>query len=515
MAKRDQKQRKGKTQVLTAEAAPDRGASAGQTQDEDDEVPQKSGGMVMMEQVLWIGAAVMAALLLRWGVVELFTIPTGSMEPTLHGRTDGGDRILCTKWTYRLRKPNRWEVIVFKFPYEQALRVGHRNSVAAKYKKENFIKRCVGLPGETIRLYHGDVYVKQGKDGFVRQIKPDSVQRKMWIPVYAEDFSDLSADDLAAFWKSSGTGQVSVTGAHTLKIETAGHAHLTYQPRTRQQTPLEGVPDRYVRRQVMTFCCPECGAESMKTFWNQKIAARCPKCGAYLLENAVTDYQRRSSLYMPPSHPLVTWHEGDGDGGAYVTRNTPWHEVPDLRVCFRFQKVGEAVEIAAELRDNARLTEARLLLGKENVIMLCQQGRPLVQIPLKLSDQSWHEFEFYQVEGVARLFIDGASVIEQELPVVTQASEEQIGTGIRLEVAKGTAELDNLSIDRDVYYYADPDSLFLADGIYAVPEDNVVALGDNCPASNDSRNWGPVPVENLQGPAVCVWWPPHRAHLLR
>ncbi len=59
------------------------------------------------------------------------------------GTTFSGDRICVSKFAYVLSEPKRWDVIVFKFPYNA---------------KQNYIKRLVGLPGETIHIVHGDLY---------------------------------------------------------------------------------------------------------------------------------------------------------------------------------------------------------------------------------------------------------------------------------------------------------------------------------------------------------------------
>ena len=47
-----------------------------------------------------------------------------------------GDRILVAKFPYEFANPKRWDVIVFKYPDDATM---------------NYIKRLVGLPGETIR----------------------------------------------------------------------------------------------------------------------------------------------------------------------------------------------------------------------------------------------------------------------------------------------------------------------------------------------------------------------------
>ena len=86
-------------------------------------------------------------LVLRSFLVEPFQIPSGSMLPTL----EVGDFILVNKFAYGLRlpvagtkivemnDPKRGDVMVFKFPED---------------RKTNYIKRVVGLPGDTIR-YEG------------------------------------------------------------------------------------------------------------------------------------------------------------------------------------------------------------------------------------------------------------------------------------------------------------------------------------------------------------------------
>src|SRR4051812_9154754 len=57
-----------------------------------------------------------------------------------------GDRILVNKYLYTFADPNRWDVVVFKFPGDA---------------KVNYIKRLVGLPGENLRIYQGDVFASK------------------------------------------------------------------------------------------------------------------------------------------------------------------------------------------------------------------------------------------------------------------------------------------------------------------------------------------------------------------
>jgi signal peptidase I len=62
-----------------------------------------------------------------------------------------GDRILVNKYIYTISDPNRWDVVVFKFPGNAQV---------------NYIKRLVGRPGEHLRIYEGNLFV--GSEGAAR-----------------------------------------------------------------------------------------------------------------------------------------------------------------------------------------------------------------------------------------------------------------------------------------------------------------------------------------------------------
>ncbi|HEV7280879.1 MAG TPA: S26 family signal peptidase [Pirellulaceae bacterium] len=71
-----------------------------------------------------------------------------------------GDRILVNKFSYLLAEPQRWSVIVFNNPYDPY---------------QNYIKRLIGLPGETLQIYRGDIRTKPTADPqapFVIACKP-------------------------------------------------------------------------------------------------------------------------------------------------------------------------------------------------------------------------------------------------------------------------------------------------------------------------------------------------------
>ena len=99
-----------------------------------------------------IVVALVLALLIRTFVVQAFKIPSGSMEPTL----EIGDHILVNKFIYGIKipfthlsfgawtQPKRGEVIVFIYPLEP---------------EKDFIKRVIGVPGDTVRIVNKKLYI--------------------------------------------------------------------------------------------------------------------------------------------------------------------------------------------------------------------------------------------------------------------------------------------------------------------------------------------------------------------
>ena len=85
-----------------------------------------------------------------------------------------GDRIWVSKVPYHLMEPRRWDVIVFRFPEE-----------AETY----YIKRLVGLPNETVKIFHGDIYTKaDGEEDFSIQRKPPEKIQAMAQVVHDNDY---------------------------------------------------------------------------------------------------------------------------------------------------------------------------------------------------------------------------------------------------------------------------------------------------------------------------------------
>ena len=98
---------------------------------------------VKKEVISWVKTILLAAVLA--GLVNSFLIvnaevPTGSMENTIME----GDQLFGNRLAYRNSDPQRYDIVIFKYPDNE---------------KQLFIKRVIGLPGETVNIVDGKVYI--------------------------------------------------------------------------------------------------------------------------------------------------------------------------------------------------------------------------------------------------------------------------------------------------------------------------------------------------------------------
>jgi signal peptidase I len=224
-------------------------------------------------------------VLLRFWIVEPFKIPSGSMEPTLVGHEDYGDRIVTNKLAYvggaqallvslglllifvigfvaskgwqRWRTviltalvgiaslggigfawtrgalagdPQRFDVVVFQYDTTWA------GSVTSQ--KINYIKRLIGLPGEEIKISGGDIFRRKNDDEPFQIIRKNEVnpgfQDSSWYPValawVAHNHKDISKEDARklAFPWSGANGPGAKLEDHSLKIDGTAPVELEY-----------------------------------------------------------------------------------------------------------------------------------------------------------------------------------------------------------------------------------------------------------------------------------------------
>jgi signal peptidase I len=113
--------------------------------------PQKRSMNPLLELLLILAAALGLWYVTNGWIVKPYRIPSSSMEPTLQI----GDRVLVSRFTYRLHDPRRGDIIVFHPPGQGDQAIAGAATEASVY----FIKRIVGLPGETIEGRRGRVLI--------------------------------------------------------------------------------------------------------------------------------------------------------------------------------------------------------------------------------------------------------------------------------------------------------------------------------------------------------------------
>jgi signal peptidase I len=150
-----------------------------------------SRGQLAKEIPLLVGLAILIAFLVKTFVAQAFYIPSGSMIPQLAI----GDRVVVSKVSYDLHDPNRGDILVFDAPpgapgvtqksngsgVGKVVRNIFESIGVLQPSTEEYIKRVIGLPGETV----------QGKDGHVFINGQELVEPYLPPGVTTSDFGPL------------------------------------------------------------------------------------------------------------------------------------------------------------------------------------------------------------------------------------------------------------------------------------------------------------------------------------
>ena len=521
---------------------------------------RKADGLRELVEALVVAG--LAALLVRGFEAQAFVIPTGSMAPTLMGRhkevacpqcgfvfavnasgeVEGpalrpvfsgicvncrhqarnldeapsfkGDRILVSMFPYDLpslpgaRPPDRLDVVVFGYPEQP---------------ETHYIKRLVGLPGETVRVHHGDLFIKPpGAEDFRLLRKPMDHLRSMQIAVYDDDHQPRALRDRAEWrrWAADGGGWSVVEPGRSLY---------------RLEKPAEGWADLRYRHLV-----PE--PEQWESLLSDRTPARGPRA------TLVTDFYSYNTG-LAPEH-------SDLSKASYEARNAWYqpHWVGDLTLAADLDIQSDAGEVRLELVKGgvSHFATIDVATGKGRFI---RGDETLAEFDTPVVGRGAHRLEFGNVDDRLTLLVDGKPAGEgaefdrgDEVPIPTAADLAPAAIG-----AKGAAvSASGLVLKRDIYYtqtpgYTDygpvwddreprrPSELFdfLSDPSrfknlarvrseeFELGEDRYMMMGDNSPCSKDSRGWDSsdrswdfldrksweVPRSLVTGKAFFVYWP--------
>ncbi|MCC7085134.1 MAG: signal peptidase I [Pirellulales bacterium] len=493
-----------------------------------------SWSQTLRETVESVVIAFILAFLFRTFEAEAFVIPTGSMAPTLQGRhkdivcpkcgyefrtgaseevnkdtgtvishcamtratcpmchytiddlntpanksrypSYNGDRIIVNKFCYDISDPERWDVVVFKFPEDA---------------KQNYIKRLIGLPGEHVRIEHGDIYVGPigtAELGIARKGNKPKKLQAILQKVYDNDYrSELLVDaGFPACWQPWSQDSGSWTTSDKYRSfeadgQSPGRSWLRYQ---------HFVPDPSV--------------------WSAVSNHRTP---AMVAPQLVRDQ--------------YAYNEGDFPPGCEASGPRKGFWVGDLALDVELTVRNSTGLVILELSKGGRQFRCTIDLST-GTAALSIDNRPnfAPKAPTPIRGPGTYRLSFTNVDEQLMMWVDGramqfdAPTIYESLgnyaPVITpptpgsEIASDLAPVGIAVE-GGAAVKVDHLLVRRDVYYISKQDendrrieSDFLLDADHA----EYLMLGDNSPKSADGRYWGVVDRSLLIGKALFIYWP--------
>ena len=373
--------------------------------------------------------------------------PVGSTMPVANG-----DRILVLKCIYQFLEPKRWDVIVFKNPPEPEI---------------NYIKRLIGLPGETVQIIDGDVYI----DGQISR-KPPKVQNELWTPVYDNDYQPVNR--FAPTFNHHPWDQPFKTGSFS-KWEIDENSPTLFH--------LDSPADQI---STMTY----------STIIGNDFRA------TYAYDN-VDEYD-----YMPYCSDLMVRFyclASDPQGSIGIS-------LSKYETTYRAQVYFSSGVIVVTQQEK----------GKEPV--------ELAGLSIKHPRMNKHTLVKFANVDHQLIFQFGSEKLTYDLGRGLQdASRIRTDIPPRVEIlGSGKLTLSHVAIFRDIHYtaakYANgpENGRATKENPFTLGEDEFFVLGDNSPNSEDGRWWtrqglankglspyrvGIVPRDYLVGKALCVYWP--------
>lgn len=524
---------------------------------------QKPRGDAVRETIESIVIAFILAFFFRTFEAEAFVIPTGSMAPTLMGKhkdvecvkcrfryqvgvshveeQDGGaereitvrytlcpqcgyvmdleaehaasensrsyqgDRILVAKFSYQLGEPRRWDVIVFHFPGHPALPGGANT---------NYIKRLIGLPGETIWIRNGDIWVRGPDDEDFRIARKDDPRKLLamlrlvhdndYVPVVnPETPPEAQRTVYQAGWLPRWQGDWQPDDPATCRTYAASADAESLQWLRYHHV----LPGGYRQRQADGRSLYQPQAPSV--IWRQLESG---EPAPQPVDCLITDLNAYNEGLTPHGYPASR-------GPSLATE---W--VGDLLLECTVENPQGSGALLLELVEGGYRFQAAIdyATGEARLSITDPQGQAVAFDPppgggqnlepraaTPLRGPGSHHVRFANVDDELRLWIDekpiafDAPTTFADLNNHVPTREDYTPAGIG---ARGAAlRVRQLRLWRDLHYLAQGEEL--RGGRYTVPHDHYFALGDNSPRSLDGRSWGSIPADLMIGKALFIYWP--------
>ncbi|MDG2382711.1 MAG: signal peptidase I [Pirellulaceae bacterium] len=523
------------------------------------------------EAIESIVIAIVLAFLFRAFEAEAFVIPTGSMAPTLQGRhkdvkcpdcnyryragasidtevRDGpvvattcpmcfftkelepgtasdyshtGDRILVNKFAYEkpFGDPKRWDVIVFKFPGNA---------------KQNYIKRLVGLPDETIKIRHGDIFVQTDEEESfsIARKSPEKLKHMLQL---VHDTKYLSPQLRELGWPlrwqpmSSTTGWSTDDGGHSYHCQSKGEEDwIRYRHYPISFDQWSRLLERY-----------ESGQRDLGNIRPEPTL--------------ITDFY----AYNSQTRPLPSYR-GYGNRGFEHPADIGLHWVGDLAMVVDVDVLSDQGQIVLDLVEAGRHHECRIDLetGVATVSMADGKatfdgGNREAKSQTRVKGKGSYRIRFSNVDDELRLWVDDRlcefdaattfPVNPDDRPVTSDEDPGDLAP-VGFAVKDAEVKVNDFQILRDIYYIAtrmsfgsttdyqtdrhrdiieelkDPKEWLRSDNlfdrrnevIFKMEADQFFPLGDNSPYSRDGRLWENkhyVDRDLLIGKAILIYWP--------
>jgi len=460
---------------------------------------------------------------------------------------NSGDRVLVGKFLYEFGDPKPLDVVVFKYPAGP-----QKNHVPM-----NYIKRLIGMPEQTVGINRGDVFAlgKENRDwGYPEDASIP--ENELWNPhgPYGDPRHTDDPRARAAF-KEGKFERIRKTPAVILAMQRIVYDN-DHQPSDLRATPeLIEKWQRWVGESqawvggdnAQSFRRAEPGSPDQIEWlkYRHRLRAVGPQ------ESLISDFSAYNhdefdvwSYYDPEEQfPKPTWvmrgnraQDGFNWVGDLILEAEVEIEKPNGAVVYQLNRGVDRFQLIWDL-DAGTLTLTRITVkGGET------REEILKTAPMKAKAAKYH-LRLANVDERLTVWVN------DDLPfgdgVIYQSPTAQGPHTLDLEPAKIGAKggaavtVRHIKLWRDTYYIADSSKSTPQDGpgitdwtdptkwndvrdsgkmpitTYFVHKGHYLCMGDNSPASADSRTWGLVPQRLMLGRALLVYWPYNRMGRIR